>query len=127
MGNEKLTALVADDSQFIRQLIAEYLMGIGVKKTYQASNGADALELVEKHKEINLILCDWSMPKLDGLSFVKEAKKIIQEPCLIILITSENTPEIINRFKELGVQHALIKPFTEDDLQKILETSLEIV
>ncbi|SCA63282.1 Chemotaxis protein CheY homolog [Chlamydiales bacterium SCGC AG-110-M15] len=121
MTENKIKALIADDSQFMRQLIAEYLLSMGISKTFHAANGEQALKLLKENTDINLLICDWSMPKVDGLALAQEAKKILDDNCAYFLVTSENSPDVLKKFKDLGVTNYLIKPFAENDFQNAMK------
>ena len=123
MELKTIQALAVDDSQFMRQLIIQYLMSFGISQTFQASNGQEALDSLKENQEISLVICDWSMPTLDGLTFVREVKKK-KLKLFIILISSEKDPKIIQKFKSEGIEHFLIKPFTEDQFNDLLEKVL---
>ena len=69
--------LVVDDEKLIRDVIKEYLINEGYT-VLEASNGIDAIEMVKIHKNIDLIVMDIMMPKMDGFSAVKEIKKTVK-------------------------------------------------
>lgn len=82
----------------------------------EAENGLNALELVKKD-QFDLILTDVNMPKLDGLSLVRELRALPQyqfKP--ILLLTTENAPDKKKMAKAAGATGWLIKPFDPDKL-----------
>lgn len=66
--------LIVDDEVLIRKVIKEYCI-LENYEVVEAENGIDAIEKI-KHDNIDLIVLDVMMPKLDGLSAFKEIKKI---------------------------------------------------
>ncbi len=68
------TILIVDDSATIRQVVGMTLKGAGYE-VMEASDGKDALNKLDG-KKINLIISDVNMPNMDGITFVKEAKKL---------------------------------------------------
>jgi len=68
------TVLIVDDSATIRQVVGMTLKGAGYE-VMEACDGKDALRKLDG-KKINLIISDVNMPNMDGISFVKEAKKL---------------------------------------------------
>lgn len=68
-------ALVVDDEPDLRELISEFLESFGWK-VYTAEDGAQAVEVLEEHaSEISVLVTDFSMPKMDGLEFLREMRK----------------------------------------------------
>jgi len=115
--------MVIDDSPTIRVSV-EYTLkpsGIPVK---QAENGIDALNKINELKktgdDIALCICDINMPEMDGISFLKEFRRIDKfTPVLILTTESEN--EKISAGKEAGASGWIIKPFQPSELMKVVE------
>lgn len=73
-GNE--TVLVVEDEDGVRELACEFLRTAGYS-VLEAQNGAEALPLIEKEKrEIHLVLCDVVMPKMGGVEFGQQLKRM---------------------------------------------------
>jgi len=68
------TIMIVDDSASLRQVVSIALKGAGYD-TMEACDGKDALAKLGS-KKINLIISDVNMPNMDGITFVKELKKI---------------------------------------------------
>ena len=64
--------LVCDDETLIREVIREYLL-MDNYEVLEASNGLDAIDVV-KNNDIDLIIMDIMMPKMDGYQAIKEIK-----------------------------------------------------
>jgi len=73
MNANKLSLLVVDDDAFQRQFITSMLSAMGAVTVYAAENGRQALDLIqaEDGKSIDVVLCDLSMPEMDGLEFLR--------------------------------------------------------
>lgn len=102
--------LTVDDSTTMRRIIAHHLDSAGFSEVLEASNGQEALNLIH---QVDLVLLDWNMPVMDGLSFVKEVRA---DPRLksipIIMVTSESgKAEVLEALKN-GVNDYIVKPFT---------------
>ena len=83
------TILAVDDSASIRQMVAFTLKGAGYEVT-EAVDGQDGLNKT-KTKSFNLILTDQNMPNMDGITFVKEVKKLANYKFTpIIMLTTES-------------------------------------
>jgi two-component system chemotaxis response regulator CheY len=116
--------LTVDDSIAVREIIKNALDVLGYESV-EAENGVTALrKLHENTGEVQLILLDWNMPEMDGITFLRTIK---QDPDFknipVTLVTSENEKEkIIIAIRE-GAKNYIIKPFTQEELiQKILES-----
>ncbi|MCM8812362.1 MAG: response regulator [Candidatus Omnitrophica bacterium] len=115
MSNVKI--LVVDDSSTMRRIIKNTLQKIGFENSVEAENGIDALSKL-KAGGFNLILTDWNMPEMDGLTFVKSVRgsdtfKMIP----VIMITTEAAKtEVVEALKQ-GVNDYIVKPFTPEALK----------
>ncbi len=116
--------LTVDDSIAVREIIKNALDVLGYESV-EAENGVAALrKLHENSGEILLILLDWNMPEMDGITFLRTIK---QDPDFrnipVTMVTSENEKgKIINAISE-GAKNYIIKPFTQEELiKKILES-----
>ncbi len=121
-----LSVLIVDDMNTNRQIFNEYLNSWGARPTL-VSSGQEALELMVEHykegKPFDLVLLDWFMPVMDGLSV---ARQINDDPRLnatplILLSSYAITQEKLDR---AGVQHTLTKPIRSSILRNML---LEVV
>lgn len=87
-----------------------------------AKNGQEALDLIEEHKDIDIIITDINMPVMNGLELIEAIKESDLDTPFII--TSAHTEkEYIDKAKELGVEHYLLKPF---DFVKFLDLIYKI-
>jgi CheY-like chemotaxis protein len=77
--------LVVDDDTLIRQSVAEVLEDL-CDHVYQASDGVEGLEMLRQHPDISLVVTDISMPRLDGVTFARHARRF--HPELKVLFVS---------------------------------------
>jgi len=114
--------LVVDDSQIMRRIISNSLKSAGHSDIIEAGNGAEALE---KLSGIELILTDWNMPVMDGLSFVKEVRKDQKFTSVpIIMVTTEGAKTEVMEALKNGVNNYIVKPFTPETLMEKLNATL---
>lgn len=108
-----LKILVVDDSDMVRHFHSNILKAAGFE-TDNAIDGMDALEKTEK-SSCSLILCDLNMPRMDGITFIRELRKNGKETPVIIITTQE---EVENRKKgyEAGANLYIVKPVKPDAL-----------
>jgi putative two-component system response regulator len=113
----RFNILLIDDDLINRKLIKTMLSHHPdiINSVYEASNGKEALEVLERNKDINLILLDIIMPIMDGKEFLKifrSQKKFSNTP-VIILTTDDTKKSIILNY---GADDILIKPIKEEEL-----------
>ncbi len=115
------TILVVDDSLVMRKVIMRMLRECGFDcTTVEADGGHEALaRFAEFH--IDLILCDWNMPSMNGLQLVEAIRKL-DPACTvpIIMITTQTNSAKVQQAILAGVQNYLIKPFTPEMLHSKL-------
>ncbi len=112
MDNFKAHILVVDDDEGIRSLVKKYLN----EKKYLVSTADNAENASEKIKIIkfDLIILDIMMPGKSGLDFLKEYKKDLNTP--IILLTAKGEPSERIKGLEMGADDYLPKPFEPKEL-----------
>lgn len=104
--------LIVDDEAKIREVIKEYIEFSG----YESDEAEDGKEAVEKCRDNNydLIIMDIMMPKLDGITAIKEIKKFSDTP---ILVLSARTEEYDRLFGfEVGADDYVAKPFSPSEV-----------
>lgn len=114
-----MKVLVVDDSVIMRRIISNNLKMAGFTQIVEAGNGAEGLENLEG---IDLILTDWNMPVMDGLTFVKEVRKNGSKTPIVMITTEGTKTEVMEALKS-GVNNYIVKPFTpETFVEKIKST-----
>ena len=104
------TILTVDDSKSLRQMVAFSLKAAGFK-VVEAEDGEDGLEKARNH-EIDLVLTDQNMPKMDGLTLIRALRgttTYARKP--ILMLTTESSDEMKNKGREAGATGWLVKPF----------------
>lgn len=105
--------LVVDDELLIRNVIKEYAVYDGYK-VLEAGDGNEAISIVEKNPDIDLIIMDIMMPKLDGYSACKEIFKIKKYPVIMLSARKEEFDKLLGF--ELGIDDYVTKPFSPKEL-----------
>lgn len=104
------TIMIVDDSSSMRSVISMALKGAGYA-TLEACDGKDALTKLTGQK-INLIISDVNMPNMDGITFVKEVKKLANYKFTpIIMLTTESQEEKKKEGQAAGAKAWVVKPF----------------
>ena len=104
------TVLIVDDSASIRQVVSITLKGAGYD-VVEAVDGKDGLTKLNGQK-IHLIISDVNMPNMDGISFVKEAKKMPDYRFTpVIMLTTEGSEDMKREGQAAGAKAWVVKPF----------------
>ena len=112
-----MNILVVDDSALMRGLVKRAIQNFGDAGELaitEAVNGQEAL-LALRSASVDLVLLDWNMPVLDGLSFVKAVRaEGVRIP--IVMISAVTDPQRILEAAEAGVSDYIEKPVQAADL-----------
>ncbi len=122
-----LTILAVDDSSQARKLLRATLTDLGVNQVYMAKDGKEALDfLSECENMINVIICDWNMPRVTGLEILRQVRTV--DPDIpFLMVTGLADHESVRIAKADGVTGYLAKPYTPNDLKKKLNQILRIL
>lgn len=116
-----ITILVVDDESRMRKLIKDFLIQKGYS-ILEACDGEEALQIYEENKRnINLVLLDVMMPKLDGWSVLRQIRQVSNIPIIMLTARGEEQDELFGF--ELGVDEYISKPFSP----KILVARVEAI
>lgn len=127
MRYDLLKILVVDDNQYIRVLLAEILRALGVTRIHEASDGAEALQMMRDFP-IDLVMTDLSMEPLDGIDFVRLLRNAPDSPnqkTPVIMITGHSTIARVHEARDAGVNEFLAKPLTAQGVIGRLHQVLE--
>ena len=123
----KKLILVIDDSVSLRQVVGIALKTAGYD-VIEAADGQQALALLDGRR-IHLMICDVNMPVMDGITFVKEAKKLqAYRFTPIIMLTTESRESRKQEGQIAGAKAWVVKPFRpEQMLQAVTITAKQRV
>lgn len=117
---EKSKILVVDDESRMRKLVRDFL----VKNNYEvveAADGEEALNLFFEKNDIDLVILDVMMPKMDGWQVCREIREYSKIPIIMLTAKSDERDELLGF--ELGVDEYISKPFSP----KILVARVEAI
>ena len=116
-----MKVLLVDDSRTMRNIQKNALGELGYTDLVEACDGQDALSKLGGAKP-DLILLDWNMPNMDGLTFLKEMRKTDKATPVIMVTTEAEKSRVVEAIKA-GVNNYVVKPFTTDELsERIVQT-----
>jgi len=122
--NNNFHILIVDDEKLNIELAAVYLKEEGYKLSF-ALNAQSAFEFLSK-QEVNLILLDINMPKMDGFKMCELLKKDSKTKDIpVIFLTAQTDIEYISKAFEVGGVDYLSKPFKGAELKARVKTQLE--
>jgi two-component system LytT family response regulator len=114
-ATRRLNAIIVDDEELARHLLREYLQAaVGVDVIAECANGFEAVKAISEHKP-DLVFLDVQMPKLDGF----EVLELIDREVAVIFVTAYDQ-YAMKAFDAHAVDY-LLKPFSQDRLDKALE------
>ena len=106
---EKTQILIVDDESRMRKLIRDFLEREGYQ-ILEASDGVEAMDLFYANKEIDLIILDVMMPRMDGWQVCQEVREYSKVPIVMLTARAEERSEL--KGFELGVDEYIAKPFS---------------
>lgn len=114
--------LLVDDSRTMRNIWKKVVSQLPDAVVVEAGDGLEGLAAVKDHGPFDLMLVDWNMPNMDGLSMVMKVRESNKSSLIIMCTTEAEKPRIIEAIKA-GVNNYVVKPFTPETLlTKIQET-----
>ncbi|MFO0734345.1 MAG: sigma-54 dependent transcriptional regulator [Labilithrix sp.] len=119
---EKKQVLIVDDEPNLRKILAAQLSRDGYD-VLLAEDGEQGLALLREH-HIDLVVTDLRMPKIDGMTLLREA--LAEQPELpIVMITAHGTVDTAVEALKLGAFDYLTKPFDKDEVRQIVGKALK--
>jgi two-component system, chemotaxis family, chemotaxis protein CheY len=116
-----MQALVVDDSRAMRAILTRLLDGLGFDVA-QAGDGQEALEVLASGVRPEVILVDWNMPVMDGLTFIKQCRAHEDyRDIVLMMVTTESEQSNIVRALAAGAHEYVIKPFTQEVITEKLQ------
>ena len=114
--------MLVDDSRTIRNIQKNVLKQLGHTDVVEAEDGVQALSLF-KEKVPDLILIDWNMPNMNGLTLVQKIREANKTIPLIMCTTEAEKARVLEAIKA-GVNNYIVKPFTVESLSEKIEQTM---
>lgn len=118
--------LIVDDSKVVRTVVARTLQmsGLDVGSTYEAANGQEALDLLDK-MWVDIVFADINMPVMSGLEMVdRMVDRNLLGTIPVVIISTERSITRIEELKSKGISAYLRKPFTPENIKHVVDRIL---
>lgn len=123
-----LNILIIDDSATTRAVIKKTLNlgGIPLGEIHEAGNGQEGLNCLQEHW-IDLVFVDINMPVMNGVEFVQKKNEDPSHKSIpVVVVSTDNTQARMEQLSAHGVQAFVRKPFTPEELKKIIADVLGV-
>ena len=108
--------LIVDDSTMLRDMLSYALNEGGYNDVTEAVDGIDGLEK-SKSNEFDLVITDVNMPNMDGISLIRELRKLPDYKFIpILMLTTESGSEKKQEGRSAGATGWIVKPFNPEQL-----------
>ena len=128
--NDKISALIVDDSALMRSMIGKIIEGTeDLAVAGKAMNGKFALNKIDALNP-DVIILDLEMPEMNGIEFLKERRRLgIQTPVIILSSLARKGARITMEALSLGASDFILKPTAGDrsELQSIASTLVDLM
>ena len=116
--------LLVDDSRTMRNIWKKVITGLENSEVVEAGDGVEGLNAIKENGPVDIMLVDWNMPNMDGLTMVKKVRETDKATPIIMVTTEAEKPRIIEAIKA-GVNNYVVKPFTPDALLGKIDDTLK--
>lgn len=124
---EDLVVLAVDDDSQARDLLKLELKELGIDQVYIAADGKEALDFLGDCDEmINVIICDWNMPRVSGLEVLRQIRTVDAD-IPFMMVTGALDETSVKIAKKDNVTSYLAKPYTRQELEKKLKQIVRIL
>jgi CheY-like chemotaxis protein len=116
--------IVADDYYTNRLLVSEILKSLG-HEFIEVENGKQALEVLEQHNDIDLVLMDLEMPVMNGIEAMRYIRQNLGYPkseVPIIALTAHNPSMFIEDCQDSGFNKLMGKPYSIEKIAELINT-----
>lgn len=119
--------LIVDDSEDVRILMKLKLKKLG-HQTLEASDGEEALDILDDNHEIKIVLMDVMMPNLSGFDVLKKMKMFKEKRNIkVCFLTADTREDSLNRAKALGADGFITKPVKSNILEIEINSLIKLL
>lgn len=121
---DKETVLIVDDEEMVLTSLSTYLTLETDYDVVTFTSATRALDYLEKN-EVGLIISDFLMPEMDGISFLAKARELRPDVPRVILTGYADKENAIKAINQVGLYQYVEKPWDNDDLRLVIRNGLE--
>jgi DNA-binding NtrC family response regulator len=121
---DPITILLVDDEEMVLTSIRSFLAIETDYKVLTYTSPVKALQEID-HRSIDLVISDYLMPEMDGISFLAKVKEKIPQAPRILLTGYADKENAIKAINDVGLYQYIEKPWNNDDLKLIIRNGLE--
>ncbi|MBF0546343.1 MAG: response regulator [Candidatus Riflebacteria bacterium] len=121
---EKLRVLIVENDEISRMLLSSMVREIG-HECKTATNGADGFKVFQSFKP-DLIFTEISLPGVDGLAMLEQIRRESQK-AIVVILTGQNSPEVILKVLPLHANDFLLKPITPNGFRFYLQKMEDVI
>ncbi len=120
--DKDMNILVVDDYQTMLRILKNLLKQLGFNNVEQASDGAEALSLLNASK-FDFVISDWNMEPMTGIELLKEVRgNDALKHIPFIMVTAESKTDNVVAAQQAGVSNYIVKPFNAETLKGKMES-----
>lgn len=112
-----IKVLIVEDQPDAREVLKKLLLDMGVDSVFETKDGTEALAFITASPDsVNLVVCDWNMPKMNGLDLLRQVR--LSNPDMpFIMVTGRSDLDSVVEAKDSGVTGYLRKPYSAKELE----------
>ncbi|MBL4775726.1 MAG: response regulator [Mariprofundus sp.] len=110
-----MKALIVDDAKVVRVALGRIMNQLGFESV-DAADGQQALEQMEAHPDVDVVMLDWNMPVMNGYDFLVAMRSMDQfssAPKVVMVTTETGMPSMLKALAA-GADEYVMKPFDKD-------------
>ncbi len=121
MELNQLRILVVDDNIPAAEMLQQLLAETGVGRVFITNDGREAQEFLDADPDlVNMIICDWRMPRMTGLELLQQVRMAYPE-MPFMMVTGNADSNSIEAARDFGVSAYIAKPYSLPDLRTKLD------
>ena len=123
--NRAYKVMVVDDSMVFRNQMKKMVQSLFFQ-TIAVAHGEEALQMLEEHPDIRMVITDYNMPVMDGMELTKAIrKKHPKSELSVIILSSSDDPDTSAMFLKKGATDYIKKPYSKEELSCRLNNAIE--
>ena len=124
---EELNILIAEDHPRALQLLRTILRDLGVHQVFTAKDGREAQSFLDQADDlIDLIICDWNMPRMTGLELLQQVRTVYPD-MPFLMVTGRGDAESVRAAASYGVNGYIRKPYSTNELASKLTAMAKLI